>query len=258
MRGFLALLYGSVCYLVFFATFLYAIAFVGDIAFVPHTVDRGFPSPGAAPAILIDAILLGVFAVQHSGMARRGFKSWLTSWLPKPIERSTYVLLASGALILLFWQWRALPGVIWRVPAAWAVHLLYALSALGWLLVLSSTFVIDHLDLFGLRQAWAAMPGKGYAPPQFKNHVYYRMVRHPLYLGFVIAFWATPVMSSGHLLFAVATTGYILLAIQFEERDLVSEHGENYRQYREKVPMICPWPRPHARHPAAQPQGQPR
>jgi protein-S-isoprenylcysteine O-methyltransferase Ste14 len=172
------------------------------------------------------------------------------------IERSTFVLLASAALILLFWQWRPLPGVIWSVQAPWAIYLLYALCAFGWLLVLSSTFVIDHLDLFGLRQIWAAMPRKQYTPPEFKNHFYYRMVRHPLYLGFVVAFWATPTMTFGHLLFAVATTGYILVAIRFEERDLVAEHGENYRRYREKVPMICPWPRPHAKHPAAQPQGQ--
>ena len=257
MRGFPALLYGLACYLVFFVTFLYAIAFVADVPFVPHTVNRGFVSASVAQAWVIDAVLLGIFAIQHSGMARRGFKRWLTSWLPKTVERSTFVLLASAALILLFWQWRPLPGVIWNVQAPWAVYLLYALSALGWLLVLSSTFVIDHFDLFGLRQVWAVLPGRNYAPPEFKDHFYYRMVRHPLYLGFVTAFWATPMMTTGHLLFAVATTGYILIAIQLEERDLVADHGEDYCQYRERVPMLCPWPRPRVKsaHPTTQSQG---
>ena len=245
MRSTSILLYGVLCYAVFFLTFLYAIAFVADVSFVPHTVNWGFAA-GVPQALVIDAILLGVFAVQHSGMARRGFKKWLAGWMSPSIERSTYVLLASAVLILLFWQWRPLPGVIWNVTAPWAINLLYALSALGWLLVLSATFVIDHFDLFGLRQVWSTLPGKSYAPPEFKDHFYYRMVRHPLYLGFVIAFWATPMMSSGHLLFAIATTGYILAAIQLEERDLATMHPE-YRDYRSKVPMICPWPRPAKR-----------
>jgi protein-S-isoprenylcysteine O-methyltransferase Ste14 len=247
MRSALIFLYGVLCYVVFFLTFLYAIAFVADLPIVPHTIDRGFATANVWQAVVIDVILLGIFAVQHSGMARRGFKKWLTGWMNPSIERSTYVLLASAALILLFWQWRPLPGVIWHVTAPWAVYLLYALSALGWLLVLSATFVVDHFDLFGLRQVWGALPGKGYAPPEFKDHFYYRVVRHPLYLGFVMAFWAIPMMSSGHLLFAIATTGYILVAIQLEERDLVADHGEKYRQYRKKVPMICPWPRPRHR-----------
>ena len=247
MRSALIFLYGVLCYAVFFLTFLYAIAFVADLSFAPHTVNRGFATTSVLQATVIDAILLGIFAVQHSGMARQGFKKWLTGWMSPSIERSTFVLLANAALILLFWQWRPLPGVIWETATPWAAYLLYALSALGWLLVLSATFVIDHFDLFGLRQAWAALPGKSYAPPQFKDHFYYRMVRHPLYLGFVIAFWATPMMTSGHLLFAIATTGYILVAIQLEERDLVTDHGEKYRQYRKKVPMICPWPRPAQR-----------
>lgn len=247
MRGALVFLYGVLCYLVFFLTFLYAIAFVADVPLVPHTINRGFAAASLAQAVVIDAVLLGIFAIQHSGMARRGFKKWLAGWMSPSIERSTYVLLASAALILLFWQWRPLPGVIWNVTAPWAAYLLYALSALGWLLVLSATFVIDHFDLFGLRQVWGTLPGKSYAPPEFKDHFYYRMVRHPLYLGFVIAFWATPMMSSGHLLFAIATTGYILAAIQLEERDLIVEHGEDYRRYRQRVPMICPWPRPARR-----------
>lgn len=246
MRGALVLLYGVGCYLVFFLTFLYAIAFVADVPIVPHTLNRGFGAGSVPEAVVIDVILLGIFAIQHSGMARRGFKTWLTRWMSPSIERSTFVLLASAALVLLFWQWRPLPGVIWHATAPWAVYLLYALSALGWLLVLSATFVIDHLDLFGLRQVWATLPGKSYAPPEFKDHFYYRMVRHPLYLGFVIAFWATPMMSPGHLLFAIATTGYILVAIQLEERDLTMMHPE-YWDYRRQVPMICPWPRPAKR-----------
>lgn len=258
MRGMLILLYGIFSYAVFFLTFLYAIAFVADIA-VPHTVDRGFPGASVPKALVIDAVLLGIFAIQHSGMARRSFKRWLTSWLPEPAERSTFVLLSSAALILLYWQWRPLPGVIWNMQADWTVYLLYALSAFGWLLVLSGTFVINHFDLFGLRQVWLAVRDKAYTPVAFKQHFYYRVVRHPLMLGFVIAFWATPRMTTSHLLFAIATTGYILIAVKFfEERDLIVAHGEDYRRYQREVPMICPWPRPRrATKPAApvQPQG---
>lgn len=168
------------------------------------------------------------------------------------------MLLASAALILLFWQWRPLPGVIWETQTLWAVYLLYALSALGWLLVLTGTFVINHFDLFGLRQVWLEARGQSYTPVAFKQHFYYRMVRHPLMLGFLIAFWATPRMSAGHLLFAAATTGYILIAVKFfEERDLIAMHGEDYRRYQHEVPMICPWPRPRAKsaHPTTQSQG---
>lgn len=244
MRGIPVLLYGVVCYAIFFLTFLYAIAFVGDIA-VPHTVDRGFDTASLPKALVIDVVLLGIFAIQHSGMARRGFKRWLTSWFPESAERSTFVLLSSAALILLYWQWRPLPGTLWSAQASWAVYLLYALSALGWLLVLSGTFVINHFDLFGLRQVWLAARGRPCTPLEFKSHLYYRMVRHPLMLGFVIAFWATPRMSYGHLLFAIATTAYILIAVKFlEERDLVAAHGADYRRYQHEVPMICPWPRP--------------
>lgn len=244
MRGALVFLYGVLCYLVFFLTFLYAIAFVAGVL-VPHTLDSGFASETLPKAVLIDAVLLGIFAVQHSGMARRGFKRWLTSWLPEPAERSTYVLLSSAALILLYWQWRPLPGVIWDAQPDWAVYLLYALSAFGWLVVLSGTFVINHFDLFGLRQAWLAARGKAYTQVAFKQHFYYRVVRHPLMLGFLIAFWATPRMTTGHLLFAIATTGYILIAVKFfEERDLAAAHGDDYRRYQREVPMICPWPRP--------------
>lgn len=244
MNRIVILAYGLVCYVVFFVSFLYAIAFVGDFL-VPRTVDQG-PFGSLVQALVIDLGLLGLFAVQHSGMARRGFKTWLTRWLPAPIERSTYVLLSSLVLLLLFWQWRPLPGVVWNIDTTWASWLLYAAFAFGWLLVLSGTFVISHLDLFGLRQVWLRARGRSYTPPEFKEHFYYRIIRHPLMLGFIIAFWATPQMTVGHLLFAVATTGYILLALQLEERDLMTAHGDDYRRYRREVPMLCPWPRPHA------------
>lgn len=247
MRSASIFLYGVLCYVVFFLTFLYAIAFVGDAAFVPHTLNRGFGAGSVPETVVIDAILLGIFAVQHSGMARRGFKRWLTGWMSPSIERSTYVLLSSLALILLYWQWRPLPGVVWDVGRGWAWWLLYALSAFGWLIVLSGTFVINHFDLFGLRQVWLRARGIAYTPPEFVDSFYYRLVRHPLMLGFVIAFWAIPRMTIGHLLFAVATTGYILIAVRFlEERDLIVAHPE-YRDYRHQVPMICPWPRPSRR-----------
>lgn len=243
MRGAFVFLYGIASYVIFFVTFLYAVAFVGNFL-VPTTLDRG--RHGVMPsALIIDLVLLGIFAVQHSGMARRGFKRWLTSWLPTSMERSTFVLLSSAALILLFWQWRPLPGVIWNVQTPWAWWLLYALFAFGWLLVLTGTFMINHFDLFGLRQAWLGARGREYTEVVLKETLCYRLVRHPLMLGFLIAFWATPRMSAGHLLFAVATTGYILIAVKYlEERDLVILHGEAYREYRRRVPMLCPWPRP--------------
>jgi protein-S-isoprenylcysteine O-methyltransferase Ste14 len=248
MRSASIFLYGVLCYAVFFLTFLYAIAFVADVSFVPHTVNRGFATASLLQALVIDLVLLGIFAVQHSGMARRGFKRWLAGWMSPSIERSTYVLASSLALILLYWQWRPLPGTVWDVGRGWAWWLLYGLSAIGWLIVLSSTFVINHFDLFGLRQVWLRVHGRAYTPPEFVESFYYRIVRHPLMLGFIIAFWATPRMTTGHLLFAIATTGYILLAVRLlEERDLIAAHGEDYRRYRREVPMICPWPRPARR-----------
>lgn len=248
MRSASILLYGVLCYLVFFLTFLYAIGFVADVP-LPKTLDSPMPDSAGTPADwIIDIVLLGLFAVQHSGMARGGFKRWLAGWMSPAIERSTYVLVSSFLLILLFWQWRPLPGVIWDVGHGWAWWLLYALSAFGWLIVLSGTFIINHWDLFGLRQVWLHARGAAYTPPEFVNSFYYRIVRHPLMLGFIIAFWATPRMTIGHLLFALATTGYILIAVRFlEERDLIAAHGEDYRRYRREVPMICPWPRPSHR-----------
>lgn len=250
MRTLLILCYGVLCYVVFFLTFLYAIGFVGDFL-VPATLDRPAPAePATLSAWITDLALLGIFAVQHSGMARHGFKAWLTRGLSPAIERSTYVLLSSLVLILLFWQWRPLPGTVWDVTAHWDESALYALFAFGWLLVLTGTFVINHFDLFGLRQVWLYARGKPGTPLQFKRHFYYRIVRHPLMLGFLIAFWATPHMSVGHLLFAIATTGYIVIAVKyFEERDLIAAHGSDYRRYQREVPMLCPWPRPHDKAP---------
>jgi protein-S-isoprenylcysteine O-methyltransferase Ste14 len=246
MRALLILGYGLLCYVVFFLTFLYAIGFVGDFL-VPRTLDRPPPiGPQTLTPWIIDLVLLGLFAVQHSGMARHGFKAWLTRAVSPAIERSTYVLLSSLVLILLFWQWRALPGTVWRVDAGWGQAVLYALFASGWLLVLTGTFVINHFDLFGLRQVWLYARGQPCTPLPFKQHLFYRIVRHPLMLGFLIAFWATPHMSSGHLLFAIATSGYILIAVKFlEERDLIAAYGGDYRRYQHEVPRLCPWPRPH-------------
>lgn len=245
MRAFVMFCYGLVCYVIFLLTFLYAIGFIGNFL-LPKTIDH---PPAATPTGVRDwitnIVLLGIFAVQHSGMARRGFKAWLTRRLSPAIERSTYVLFSSLVLILIFWQWRPLGGVVWNVTTAWAQWLLYALYALGWLLVLTGTFVINHFDLAGLRQVWLRLRGQRYTDLAFKDNLYYRIVRHPLMLGFLLAFWVTPRMSTGHLLFAIATTAYIVLAVKFmEERDLLAHYGETYRAYQQRVPMLLPWPRP--------------
>jgi len=231
-------IYGCVAYLVFLGTFLYAIAFVGGFA-VPTRLD-GAPQTPLAPALAIDAALLAIFAVQHSVMARRWFKEWWTQIVPWTIERSTYVLFASLALILLFSQWRPLGGTIWSVENAAGRAVLWTLFASGWALVLVVTFLINHFDLFGLRQVWLPLVGKPYSKVTFTMPGPYRVVRHPLYLGFLFAFWMTPTMTLAHLVFAVATTAYIALAIQFEEQDLITEHGAEYEQYRQRVPMILP------------------
>ena len=230
--------YGCAAYLLFLGTFLYAIAFIGGFA-VPVKLDGPATTPFLT-ALLIDAGLLGVFAVQHSVMARPWFKRWWTQIVPWSIERSTYVLFASLALDLLFWQWRPLGGVVWNVEQPVLRAVIWGVFAYGWLQVLVMTFYIDHFDLFGLRQVWLHLIGRQYTRVNFATPAPYRLVRHPLYLGFMLAFWAAPTMSITRLVFAAATTVYMLIAIQFEEHDLTHEHGESYQQYRRRVPMLVP------------------
>ncbi len=230
--------YGVICYAIFFATFLYAIGFIGNFL-VPKTID-GAPQQAWTEALLINLLLLGVFAIQHSVMARPAFKRWLTRIVPAEAERSTYVLMSSLALILLFWQWQPLGGVIWNVQDPIGQAVLYSLYGFGWALLLVSTFLINHFDLFGLRQVWLQLIGKPYTTLRFVTPGPYRMVRHPLYVGWLFAFWATPTMTVTHLVFALATTAYILIAIQLEERDLVAIHGKDYTDYRQRVPMLIP------------------
>lgn len=242
MSRILALLYGTACYLVFLATFLYAIGFVAGVG-VPKHIDSGAITPWPS-ALLVNTALLTLFAVQHSVMARPAFKRWWTRFVPQAVERSTYVLFSSLALVALFAWWRPLPSSVWQVDTPALQWLLYGVSACGWLLVLTGTFLISHFELFGLRQVWLHARRRQAPQTPFVTRAYYRIVRHPLMLGFLIAFWATPHMSLGHLLFALATTGYIVIAVKFlEERDLVAAHGETYRRYQREVPMLLPLPK---------------
>ncbi len=238
----LTLLYGVGTYLFFFCTFLYLIGFVGNWV-VPKGIDDGAPAATAGAAIFVDVLLLALFAVQHTIMARPAFKEAWTRWVPWHLERSTYVLLATAILAFMAWQWRPLPAPVWRVEAPLGAGALVAASLAGWGIVLVSTFLIDHFELFGVKQTGAYALGRLHEQPQFKERLFYRWVRHPLMLGFLIAFWATPTMSEGHLLFAAVTTAYVLIAIQIEERTLVHLHGEKYRSYQQRVSMILPFGR---------------
>jgi protein-S-isoprenylcysteine O-methyltransferase Ste14 len=241
MGRFIAFLYGVASYLVFLVAFLYAIGFVGNLV-VPKSIDTGTPGP-FGEALLINALLLGVFAVQHSVMARPGFKKWWTQFVPRSVERSTYVLLASLALLLLYWQWRPMTDIVWHVENELARTVLWALFASGWVIVLLTTFMINHFDLFGLRQVYLNLRQTPYTEVRFQLNFLYRLVRHPLMLGFLIAFWSAPTMSVGRLVFALATTGYIFIALQFEERDLLRAHGSEYAKYQKSVSMILPIPK---------------
>ena len=238
MKRMVAFVYGVVCYGVFFATLLYAIGFLGNFG-VPKSIDSG-PEGSTFMALVVDGALLALFALQHSIMARPWFKRMWTRFVPEPVERSTYVLFSSCALLLLFWLWRPIGGVIWRVESGIVSTAILGLYATGLLIVLLSTFLINHFDLFGLRQVYLYLVGRKYTALEFRTPFFYRYVRHPLYVGWLLTFWAAPFMTVAHLFFAVMTTAYIFVAIRFEEADLMNAYGDKYRQYRNQVPMIIP------------------
>jgi protein-S-isoprenylcysteine O-methyltransferase Ste14 len=238
MKRILVFAYGLISYVIFLGTFLYLAAFLGNVFAV-----GGMDSPATdhvVPALLIDALLVAVFSLQHSIMARPQFKKWWTKFVPEPMERSSYVMFSNLALILLFWQWRPVGGVIWDLQDPVGRVIFHGLSGVGFLIVLVTTFLINHFDLFGLRQVWLYLRGKPYTALTFTKPGPYKVIRHPMYVGWITAFWATPTMTIAHLVFAVGMTIYILVAIWFEERDLVEFHGEAYAEYRKTVPMLIP------------------
>jgi len=241
MLKLVGIVYGLIAYAVFLASSLYAVGFVGNWA-VPKSIDSPEVS-GPMKSLLVNTLLLGLFAIQHSVMARPGFKAFWTKIVSNSVERSTYVLISSLLLLLLFWQWHPMTAIVWDIPEKPARIAVQGLHWVGWLIALTSTFMISHWDLLGLRQVFLNLQGRVYRPPEFKIFALYGLVRHPLMLGFIVAFWATPTMSLGHLVFAVATTGYILIALQFEERDLIDSIGSAYVEYKKRVPMLLPWPR---------------
>jgi methanethiol S-methyltransferase len=235
----IAFLYGIVAYGIFFVSFLYAIGFVEDLI-VPKTIDSG-SAGSTAQALIVNLVLMSIFAIQHSVMARPPFKRWWTKFVPSSVERATYVLFASLALALLLWQWQPMPDVVWQIADTRIAMTLTCLSLVGWLIVLSSTFLINHFELFGLHQVANNLVGRSMPAPRFRTPLFYRFVRHPIYLGFIIAFWAAPNMTVGHLLFAAVTTAYIFVGIWLEERDLIDVFGDEYRRYRDRVSMLLPW-----------------
>jgi methanethiol S-methyltransferase len=239
---FTAFLFGAVAYFTFLFTILYAIGFMSDLV-VPKGIDTGAES-SVFEALAVNLALMLLFAVQHSVMARKGFKQWLTQFIPKSVERSTYVLFASLTLLLLFWQWRPMPTVVWQIEEPEMAATVAILSFIGWVIVFTSTFLINHFELFGLHQVANNLTGKQMPMPTFRTPLFYNFVRHPIYLGFIIAFWAAPTMSVGHLLFAVTTTAYIFVGILLEERDLIDMFGDEYRRYKERVSMLLPWRKP--------------
>jgi protein-S-isoprenylcysteine O-methyltransferase Ste14 len=234
-------LFGLVAYLAFLGTILYAIGFTAGMV-VPKAIDDGMIVP-TIEAVIVNLLLMSLFAVQHSVMARKPFKRWWTQFVPHSVERSVYVLLSSLVLILLFWQWRPMPAIVWQVADPTAAMALMALSFVGWVLVFTSTFLINHFELFGLHQVAANLAGRTLPAPRFRTPVLYKVVRHPIYLGFIVAFWAAPVMTVGHLLFAAVTTAYIFVGIFLEERDLVAQFGDDYKRYRARVGMLIPFRR---------------
>jgi protein-S-isoprenylcysteine O-methyltransferase Ste14 len=241
MGRLIAFVYGLASYVFFSVTFLYAIGFI-SVLVVPTTIDVGTIVP-VTEAIIVNLLLMSIFAVQHSVMARKQFKQWWTQFVPKSVERSTYVLFSTLALALLLWQWRPIPAVVWHIDNPQIAMAVIGLSFAGWLILLTSTFLINHFELFGLHQVANNLTGRAMPTPRFRTPLYYKFVRHPLYLGFIIAFWSAPTMTVGHLLFAAVTTAYIVVGALLEERDLVDLFGDDYRRYRQQVSMLVPWRR---------------